>query len=386
MFGQPQSQKNIQDEDGSTQALKRKIQAKEDQLKEAMQTNSKVVLAKEQTIQSLHHAVEAKENQLTRLKQQLEQTTATLRGAIDQRDREIKRLTSSQLSLPRAEKAVAMVWKTLPDAPHYFKESSAVVGDKAYFGWFNEISEFDSNSYQWCPLPKHHLSSFALVNVNDELTSVGGSYSNKLGTQKNSNKIYYYANGKWVEKSPPMPTKRSNCAAVYSNHVLVVAGGDRNDSKLTTVEVYNNSSKQWSSVGSLPFPMSSPSVSICGGNLYVHARETLSDVVAVVRCSLLALAFSTPMAIIWDTQTASLSVKNFSLVSVNDCLLAIGGESPTRHRSNAIYQYNSIFNSWHIISHLSIARSQCPIAVFTSKLLVVGGSLGSQPCELATIH
>ena len=59
--------------------------------------------------------------------------------------------------------------------------------------------------------------------------------------------------GKWVEKFPPMPTRRVFATAVCTGTVLIVAGGMReNCEDLTTVEVLNTENSQWSTAADLP--------------------------------------------------------------------------------------------------------------------------------------
>ena len=120
-----------------------------------------------------------------------------------------------------------------------------MVGEKAYF-LSGDIYEFSSTSQQWNKLPVHPLRHFSLVNVENELVTVGGynKEENWLGQHNDSNKLYTYFQGKWVEKYPPMPTKRWDCSCVYTNLVLIVAGGIRGeDTKVTTVELLNIRSK-----------------------------------------------------------------------------------------------------------------------------------------------
>ena len=75
--------------------------------------------------------------------------------------------------------------------------------------------------------------------------------------------------GRWIEIFPPMPTARGFAGAVSNERVLVVMGGGNLLVKLSTVEVMNISSRQWSAVCPLPRPLTSITAGICGDRLYL---------------------------------------------------------------------------------------------------------------------
>ena len=336
-----------------------------------------------QDLQSLQHEVEAKEHQLRRLHQQLEsneEITATLQHAITHRDREIAELrglqASKDIELPSRSQfnrqatpnsdELRMSWEILPKAFEVSMEEdivSAVVGEKAYFSNGMSVWEFNSSSSQWKILPEHPLLNFSLVNIENELTTVGGGFKvNWLSSD--SNKLYSYIEGKWVGKYPPMTTKRYSCAAVYTNPILIVIGKNHN-----TVEILNIHSKKWSKVSSLPFSSQHTSLILCGEYMY------LQDVVSFVRCSLFSLALSIPKTNIWE-DIAPLPVVNSTLVAVKGQLLAVGGKTTWVNgvRCKEVHQYNPTTNTWQIISQTNIPRCECAVALLSSnKLMVLGG-------------
>ena len=179
-------------------------------------------------------------------------------------------------------------WETIPTAPvTSFEHTSAVVSEKAYFKSARSVWEFNSTSQQWNQLPEHPLWGFSLVSVENELLTVGGFYPNKLGAMKFSDKLYNFEEEKWVEKYPPMPTKRWECATFYRNLELIVLGGAQGYD-LTCVEVLNIYSKQWCRVRPLPSPSRQLSVTICGDYMYIHDAQPESNF-SIVRYSLLSL-------------------------------------------------------------------------------------------------
>ena len=86
-----------------------------------------------------------------------------------------------------------------------------------------------------------------------------------------------------------MLTERRNPAAVCSGKSLVVAGGQREwHTKLSTVEVMDTDSLKWSTVSSLPHPLSDASATVCGGSIYLVGGDdqTNQGVKSVFTCSL----------------------------------------------------------------------------------------------------
>ena len=373
-------------------------------LQEEVQEKTRQIQNKNLDIQNLQHELESKEDHLRRLNRQLEsneQITATLQHTITQRDREIAELKQSIVSkheetgqsrpeerhTAASEEQLSMSWEILsPDTAASFCESAAaVIGDKVYFKMSQFIFEFTFTTSHWNQLPDHSLSDFSLVNVEDELTTVGGCNENWQGNFKHSNKLFSYIGRKWVEKYPPMPTKRYGCAAVYTRNALIVAGGTHGGSiafsehfggsSLKTVEILDLQHNRWSKVSLLPLPTAQPSMAICGEHIYLYDTEALPHTEhSMVRCTVLSLALSTPKPVIWD-EVASLPVKGSTLVTVKGHLLAVGGESPERVRSKELRQYNCDTNSWQVVSEMHYARYHCA-AVFLvcNKLMIVGGT------------
>ena len=71
-------------------------------------------------------------------------------------------------------------------------------------------------------------------------------------------------------------------------------------------------------------------------------------------------------------------------------LLAVGGYISDNEESNAIHAYNTVSNSWEVISHMATPRHQPLVAVLPrNQLMVVGGAIlintGTDSVEIATI-
>ena len=362
----------------------------------------------------LHHEAEANEGQLRSLDQQVEsneEITAALQHTITQKEREVSELQrvlsskddqirdiSSQLeqvdlrggqqSTVRAvQTRINLVrWESLPGSPMDISGgSSAVVGNVAYLnpGRSHTVYEYNSCNEQWSTVAKNPNIDFTIVCVHGMLTSVGGRPYGWFGAWY-SNKLYSLLNRKWVEHFPPMPTKRQNPAAVYTNNIVVVAGGLIGELIDTgSVEVLATEMKQWSSVSSLSwliYKVSKVPV-VCKDIIYIATNKY-----AVWKCSLTSLVQSKPKSDIWEKMV--LPVRKSSLATVHGNLLAIGGKDADNKETQNIHRYDPATNSWEVVSKMLVPRSQCLNAVLPdNKLMVVGGYPANlKAAEIATFN
>ena len=67
-----------------------------------------------------------------------------------------------------------------------------------------------------------------------------------------------------------MPTKRKCTTAVCIGTTLIVAGGRGENGALSTVEVMDTETYQWSTAADLPQPMWEKSAMLCGNQFYSY--------------------------------------------------------------------------------------------------------------------
>ena len=285
-------------------------------------------------------------------------------------------------------------WKAGESAPRvmYGCESGAVISGNLVL-YFNpseskEIYAYDHTltTNHWsrlsdCP---HMGCSLAVIN-GTMLTTIGGGYP---PTNTLFSLIGGSTGGVWTEMIfPPMPTKRRNAVSLCTGTSLIVAGGwGTGIVSLKNVEVLNTETYQWSRVTDLPQPMINASATLFGNHIYLVGRHCRS----VYTCSVNSLLESrdnsnsqlksalqsSTKVIVWK-RIDDVPLRDTTCVSIRGELLVVGGVYvyPTAFRpSKAIYIYDSTFNSWRVISHMSTSRSLCFAAVLPdNKLMVVGG-------------
>jgi hypothetical protein len=251
-------------------------------------------------------------------------------------------------------------------------------GTVAYFNTAgtSNIYCYDYLSKQWTELPAHpgdFMGKFALVVVSDLLTSIGGT---------NSNKLFTFNGKKWVEKYPPMSTKRSWPAAVCSGHSLVVAGGENErDQSIPTVEVMDTSTLQWSIAASLPRGVYYASMTTCGDDLYLLGDESTH----VYSCSLQSLLQSrqapgkvsvSQQSNVWSRIT-DLPVLRSTAVTLSGQLISVGGRTDDRHSKavDSVYCYNPATSTWKIIETIPLSKSLPLVTTLPGdKMIMVYGN------------
>ena len=308
-------------------------------------------------------------------------------------------------------------WKVGKSAPLAMcRWSDAVVsGTTVYFknGYSPEVHGYDSIDDVWFQLVDCRYQDCSLVIVNNLLTAVGGWNSNQIfsllgesPTDSSSSLIHHVDDDTmhWAELFPPMLTKRHWTTNICTDTFLIVAGGDgpaEEEKSLTTVEVMDINTLQWSTAADLPNGVKMASITLCHDRLYLLGgknRDGKSSTM-ILKCSLKSLLQSCrpqstlgasdddeeDSAGIWST-TAWLVLMDSAFVSVGGQLLAVGGRSleddgESDSYSTAVNLYHPEIDSWEVISHMSVGRSSCFAATLPdNQIMVVGGIMINDFC------
>ena len=277
--------------------------------------------------------------------------------------------------------AQQMRWETVGRAPEQMvtlrgSGTTAVDGNTVYVapGYSHHVWAYDLKEDKWTRLrdcPHRHAR---LCVVNGLLTAVGG-WTNTLVSLTESQK--------WTEHFPPMPVELDWPAVVCTGNHLVVA-------RERKIHVMDTTSLKWFSASGLPFPLRSPSLTVCGTELYVL------DYKSVFSCSLPTLlqsstAVQQETSDVWR-ELADVPVGGSTLTTLCGQLVAVGGLNNVRSESiDSIHLYNPSKNSWHLIGHMPTARSSCLVATLPGDtLVVIGGFIrrrGStaRPCDVVEV-
>ncbi|MCG8626170.1 MAG: hypothetical protein MJE68_29760, partial [Proteobacteria bacterium] len=95
---------------------------------------------------------------------------------------------------------------------------------------------------------------------------------------------------------------------------------------------------------------------------------------SIFRNTFISASEKSPSYVVWN-RLNDLPVMRSTCVSFLDRLISIGGEDSEEYRpTSAVHLYDPIVDSWTVISHMSVARYNCFVAVLpNSQLMVIGG-------------
>ena len=381
--------------------LRTLLTAKDDQLAgkdHQLQQKEAAMAAHQQEIQQLRQQLQSSEQVAAEFQRNLldrEKMNRDLQRQVLELQQQLRQRGGQRREKGEASRAAAsggsikLRWRKGGRAPcKMCGEVSAVDGSVAYFlpDGYKSVFAYNSTNNKWSELPKCPNDGFSLAMVNSLLTAVGGETSNREVT----NSLFSLTDNKWTKRFPPMPTKRWFTVAVCSGRSLVVAGGAGEHKKLSTVEVMDTETLQWSTATSLPHPLYQASATLCGDQVYMmggfdqnnkQSKSVFTSSLDTLlqscqpqslgaRLKTLSLA-SRPK--VWH-QLADTPVTLSTCASLHGRLLAVGGKDSDDNRTTAIHMYNTTTNSWEVISHMTTGRSQCLVAVLPhNELMVVGG-------------
>ena len=227
-----QHQSDIQSKDRHIWKLSKQLEEQEQVTAEIQQTNNSLQRQVEQLQQQLSQ--QAQQNTKPSQPPSPAPVEAQVRGRQLQQDHSVNK-KQPQPSLqrvhrqeprPRTRRITLGEWRDGGRAPYRMGRGAAVVdGNVAYFVILNGLTcSYNLSTRRWNELPQcpHEYSSLAIIR--SLLTAIGGEM--RGATDNKLLSIVKDRDQKWVKHFPPMPTKRSDTAAVTTEQHLIVAGGN----------------------------------------------------------------------------------------------------------------------------------------------------------------
>ena len=285
---------------------------------------------------------------------------------------------------------VKVTWRRgrAPEHMSAYLGAAVVHGNTAYFSHGNRVYSYTPANNIWTQLNLCAYENFGLAVVNNKVTTIGGSRS---GVATN---ILLCLEDQWRRLLPPMAIVRVRPATITTPTHLIVAGGKKVKhvaELLSTIEILDTNTLQWSFTSSLPKASEYQHMSLCDEHLYLSEDNTIfscsvQELLVDKSCS----TNSSDGSSVW-TKLANIPVQQgASLTTLGGQVLAVGGSdqpgiygTPTR----AIHIYNKTTNSWSVIGEMPTPRYDPLVAVLPSnELLVVGGGSGTGGiCNIAEI-
>ena len=385
------------------------IAACQQEIQQLMQSSAQETAVFQQNLLEREKTIQYQQRHIQELRQQLCTPNNQLQGK-DQENQQRGDQRCKEREASGAAASIKLRWRDGGRAPCKMRgEVAAMGGGVAYFhpgGRRHEVFAYNSTNNNWSELPKCPNCSFCLAIVNSLLTAIGGRSPDCM--YKITNSLLSLIDAKWIKQFPPMPTKRSLTSAVCGGRSLIVAGGvGEGDKILSTVEVMDTETLQWSTASSLPHSLCGELPTMCGGRVYmvggfVNDKGSKFSK-SLFTCSLAALLQSCQQqslgarlqtlslasrSKVWH-QLADTPVTFSTWVALHGKLLAVGGCNSDGKQTTAIHMYNTTTNSWEVISHMATPRCRCSVAVLPhNELMVVGGITPddkTNSVEIATI-
>ena len=253
-----------------------------------------------------------------------------------------------------------------------------------------KVYSFSITKRKWSVLPSTPQHWFAIAVVKRKLLVVGGADSNNAVTGMVT--TWDVVNSTWRTEYPPVPTGRSDPAAIgYLNYLIVVGGFDGRQS-IDVVEVFNVYDNQWIRAASLPYTVTSVTPMLQGDVLYLagglgsnpsgkqSAKKTFSCVSIPL---LLKSALAGNATTIWKELSPIPFSHSSTSVHGETFYAFCGRDSTTKQDSPTIHMYDAVKNSWSRVGELPTCRRMCAAISTTedAKLYIIGGSVGSTKCS-----
>ncbi|XP_064407318.1 uncharacterized protein LOC135352087 isoform X1 [Halichondria panicea] len=277
---------------------------------------------------------------------------------------------------------LTLKWRRGKDMPIKMGTSvqSVVIGDTVYVGGGFADNDRDRCTVmkleqdQWTKLPEYTAKYFAMTSLANRLVLVGGRDPRN---NKPTNHLAVFESGEWTHPYPPMNIARDYSTAVSFNNHIIVAGGNDDKGRTSSVEVLDVASRRWYIAQSLPNPRSELKSTLIGNNLYLMGgwdhTEPTKTVHYVDLDELISKALSN-----LDTPTLWQTLQEVPLVfsaplSIGRSLLAVGGRDDRRNPSSSIHLYQPDTRRWVKVGDLPTARYSCTCSVLPSGEAIVAG-------------
>ena len=250
--------------------------------------------------------------------------------------------------------------------------SSVVINGMVYCGGNDAtdvVIQYNPRSGDWSKLPRSVVGHFAMTSLNGQLVLAGGAGDDT------SIRVWDSGRSEWVLPYPPMPTGRSQSAAVGYQNYLIVACGVYNKSE---VEVLDSSSGRWYRAQPVPvvgYRMSSVVVGDCwylssfGG--WKDKKQHIFWAHLPTLTSSATSAHTTTEHIWYELPTPP--VERPTLLALQGHLLSVGG----RGCAQEIHRYDQETGQWRVCGQLPVGMyAPCCAVLPSGDLMVAGGTTG----------
>ena len=264
--------------------------------------------------------------------------------------------------------------------------ASTVTTDDAVFCGGNSCDSRDvlqhiSDSGIWSKLPQAPANNFFMTSLMGKLVLAGGR--DTRGEYDDRISVWDTDKGKWVHPYPPMPTSRSQPAAVGYRQYLIVACGDREGN---TVEILNTSTATWYTAEPVPLGGQVMSTALVNKLWYLSSYGQWKDGKEHIFCVNLPTLISDAISIYSTThllwrELPTPPIRHPTLLALQEHLLLVGGikyRQVSHHEyTQALYRYDQDSAKWKSCGELPYGIwGMCAAVLSSNELMVAGGVTG----------
>ena len=275
-------------------------------------------------------------------------------------------------------------------APAVYLNGKIFVGVR-WFGYRKFLCVFNVVSRTWSKLPFHdscEMYGFTLATSNSKVHTVGGTWRNNGKVEEYSNKVFSLDdNLKWCNTLPPPNIGKSDATSTSFHSFILVAGGEDRNDELSSVEVLNSSqsSSTWWEICDLPVKSHFMQCTVTHDELFIGCGDYgTDDTVYTTKMSAVKEFInvdedsesSVSPESFWQSLPAT-PLRESGLVSVNNCLLAVGGDDDGPNFHSSVHLYDCYKKTSSKVSDIRKSRSPAVVvSTFENKqellYLVVG--------------
>ena len=173
----------------------------------------------------------------------------------------------------------------------------------------------------------------------------------------------------------PMPTERGGFGlAVVNGKIYAIGGLNRNNFPLSTTEMYNPQTNEWTTKAPMPTPRSGFAVTVYQDRIYVIGGTVGNGFVGNNEVY-------DPVSNTWETKTSMPTPRaDLSATIVNDKIYLIGGKKysstpPYYNETNINEVYDPVGDSWSTKMPVPTPVQGYASAVQNDKIYIMGGSI-----------
>ena len=292
-----------------------------------------------------------------------------------------------------------LYWREGPDVLERMVVPTAVyLNGKIFVGerhsaYHQFLCVFDVVSRTWSKLPFHDsckMCGFTLVTSNSKVHTIGGTWIKDGKEERHSNKVFSLDDDlKWCNTLPPLNIGRSYAESTSFDSFILVAGGRVRNGPLSSVEVLNSSqsSSTWWEICDLPVESWFMQCTVTHDELFIGCGFGTIGTVYTTKLSAVKESLN-----IDEDSESNVSAESFwqslpktplrwsGLVSVNNCLLTVGGRDGLKPHSS-VHLYDCYKKTWSKVSDIRNSRHSPAVVVSTfenkQELFVLCSTIGN---------